>query len=228
MATHLRTTTSPQLGADICAAIADGLASDDATKHLAPLWESLTAKGDTLAADRRKLERGLGRARARLAVADAQWDPEIAAFGRDVVDKTGGHRDAPPYTRFFKDVSPSAAQAFGIDREVKQGREWLDELGRNPDEPLALKWSPRLGMVTNRLDGAAQERANGLRALALQGTSEELYVEDINLELDRLEGDLKKLFPGQPKRVAAFLEPTRPKRKREAGNADEGPDGEDS
>ncbi|MDC3961793.1 hypothetical protein [Polyangium jinanense] len=228
MATHLRPNTSAQPAADICAAIADGLASDEATKHLAPLWESLTAKGDALAAEGRKQERALGRARARLAVADAQWDPEVASFGRDVVDKTGGRRDVPPYTRFFKDVSPSAAQAFGIDREVKQGREWLDELGRNPDEPLALKWSPRLGTVTDKLDDTAKERANGLRALALQGTSEELYVEDINLELDRLEGDLKKLFPGQPKRVAAFLEPTRPKRKREAGDADEGPEGEDS
>ncbi|MDI1446345.1 hypothetical protein [Polyangium sp. 6x1] len=228
MATHLRTTTSPAPAADICASIADGLASDDATKHLAPLWESLTAKGDALAAERRKLERALGRARARLVVADSLWDPEVAAFGRDIVDKTDGRRDAPPYTRFFKDVSPSAAQAFGVDREVKQGRAWLDELGRNPDEPLALKWSPRLGAVTDRLDLNAQERANGLRALALQGTSEELYVEDINLEIDRLEGDLKKLFAGQPKRVAAFLEPTRPKRKREAGDANEGPEGEDS
>ncbi|MDC3960053.1 hypothetical protein [Polyangium jinanense] len=228
MVTHLRTSTSPQLAADICAAIADGLTSDDTTKHLAPLWESLAAKGDALSAERRKLERALGRARARLAVADAQWDPEVAAFGRDVVDKTGGRRDVPPYTRFFKVVSPSAAQDFGVEREVKQGREWLDELGRNPDEPLALKWTPRLGAVTDKLDGASKERANGLRALALQGTSEELYVEDINLELDRLEGDLKKLFPGQPKRVAAFLEPTRPKRKREADSADEGQDGEGS
>ncbi|MDI1435419.1 hypothetical protein [Polyangium sorediatum] len=228
MATHLRTNTSAQLAADICASIADGLSSDDATKHLASLWESLTATGDALSAERRKLERALGRARARLAVADAQWDPEVAAFGRDVVDRTDGRRDAPPYTRFFKDVSPSAAQAFGIEREVKQGRAWLDELGRNPDEPLALKWTLRLGSVTNKLDGSAMQRADGLRALALQGTSEELYVEDINLELDRLEGDLKKLFPGQPKRVAAFLEPTRPKRKREVGSTDEGPEGEDS
>ncbi|MDI3289708.1 hypothetical protein [Polyangium sp. 15x6] len=228
MATHLRPNTSAQPAADTCAAIADGLASDEATKHLAPLWESLTAKGDALAAERRKLERSLGRARARLAVADAQWDPEVAAFGRDVVDKTGGRRDAAPYTRFFKDVSPSAAQDFGVDREVKQGREWTDELGRNPDEPLALKWSPRLGAVTDKLDGAAKERANGLRALALQGTSEELYVEDINLELDRLEGDLKKLFPGQPKRVAAFLEPTRARRKRAAGDGDDAESGDGS
>ena len=228
MATHLRMTTSPQLAADICAAITDGLAGDDTTKHLAPLWESLTAKGDLLAAERRKLERALARARVRLAVADSRWDPEVAAFGRDIVDRTGGRRDAQPYTRFFKDVTPSAAQAFGIEREVKQGHEWLDELARNPDEPLAMEWTPRLGAVTERLEMDAKARENGLRALALQGTSEELYVEDINLELDRLEGDLKKLFPGQPKRVAAFLEPTRPKRKREAGNADEGPEGEDS
>jgi hypothetical protein len=228
MATHLRSGTSPQAAADICAAIADGLTCDDTTKHLAPLWESLAGKGDALSTEQRKLTRALGRARARLAVADALWDPEVAAFGRDVVDKTGGRRDAPPYTRFFKNVSPSAAQDFGIDREVKQGREWLDELARDPNEPLASKWSSRLGAVTEKLEAASKERKNGLRALALQSTSEELYVEDINLEIDRLEGDLMKLFPGQPKRVAAFLEATRPKRRRAATEGDEAEGGEET
>jgi len=216
MATHLRENISAQAAADICAAITDGLVSDDATKPLAPLWESLTAKGDLLAADRRKSERTLTRSRARLAVADAQWDPEIAAFGRDVVDRTNGRRDAPPYTRFFKETSPSAAQDFGVEREVKQARAWLDELGREPAEELATKWTPRLTQVTDNLETASKDRGEALRVLALQDTAEELYVEDINLELDRLEGDLKKLFPGQPRRVASFLEPTRPKRRRAA------------
>ncbi|MRG97100.1 hypothetical protein [Polyangium spumosum] len=219
---------NPQPAADICSAIADGLVSDDITAHLAPVWEMMAAKGDALAADRRKRERTLGRARARLAVADSRWDPEVAAFGRDIVDQAGGRRDVPPYTRFFKDVSPSAAQDFGIDREIKQGQAWLDELGRNPDEPIAIKWTPRLGAVTGTLDACSKARVDGLRALALQGTSEELYVEDINLELDRLEGDLKKLFPGQPKRVAAFLEATRPKRKRATDEDDEGTGGQNS
>lgn len=219
---------NPQPAADICSAIADGLVSDEITAHLAPVWEMMAAKGDALAAERRKRERTLGRARARLAVADSRWDPEVAAFGRDIVDRTDGRRDKPPYTRFFKDVAPSEAQAFGIDREVKQGHAWLDELARNPDEPLAIQWTPRLGAVTGTLEACAQARVDGLRALALQDTAEELYVEDINLELDRLEGDLKKLFPGQPKRVAAFLEPTRPRRKRGAEDEDEGPGGNNS
>ena len=37
---------------------------------------------------------------------------------------------------------------------------------------------------------------------------------DVNRELDVLEGELLKLFPGQPKRVAAFLEATRPASRR--------------
>jgi len=31
----------------------------------------------------------------------------------------------------------------------------------------------------------------------------------VNRELDRLEGDLKKLFPGKPNRVASYLAATR-------------------
>jgi hypothetical protein len=224
MATHLRENTSAQTAADACASIAGALDSDDATKHLAPLWDALAAKGDALAAERRKLERSLARARARLAVADAQWDPEVAAFGRDIVDRTDGRRDRPPYTRFFKDVSPSEAQDFGVEREVKQGRAWLDELGREPNEPLAEKWAPRLSKVTDKLSLAATNRADGLRALALQGTAEELHVEAVNLELDKLEGELLKLFPGQPKRIAAFLEATRPRRKRAGDEGNEAPD----
>jgi hypothetical protein len=36
-----------------------------------------------------------------------------------------------------------------------------------------------------------------------------LLVGDVNDELDRLEGDLKKLFPGDPNRVASYLAATR-------------------
>jgi hypothetical protein len=36
-----------------------------------------------------------------------------------------------------------------------------------------------------------------------------LLVGEVNVELDRLEGDLKKLFPGAPNRVASYLAATR-------------------
>jgi len=225
MATHLRETTSAQGAADTCAAIAGALDSDDNTKHLAPLWDSLTAKGDLLANERRKLERALLRARARLAIADATWDPEIGAFARDVLDQSGGKRDQLPNTRFFNAVTASEAQDFGVEREIKQGEGWLDELDRNPTEPLAVKWKPRLTKVNGALSTAATNRTNALRAVALQGTSETIYIEEINLELDKLEGDLLKLFPGQPKRVAAFLEATRPRRKRSGDDGSEPPAG---
>jgi len=116
MATHLRENTAAQTAADVCAAIAGVLDSDASTKHLAPLWDSLAAKGDALANERRKLERVLARARAKLAVADASWDPEVGAFARDVLDQSGGKRDQLPNTRFFKDVTASEAQDFGVER----------------------------------------------------------------------------------------------------------------
>jgi hypothetical protein len=214
MATHFPEETSIHAATDACDAIAGGLDSDPETQHLAPLWEAMTAKGDTLVNDRRTVERTLGRARVKVGVMDARWDPEVAAFGRDVVDQSGGKRDQLPYTRFFKKVSPSAAQTFGVDREVQQGKDWLAELARDPNENLAQKWTPRLSVVTDNLAAGSAHRLTALKALALQDVAEELFIADINREIDILEGALLQLFPGQPKRVAAFLEPTRPRRKR--------------
>ena len=214
MATHLREEVSAEVAADTCAAIASALASDPVTQPLAPLWEKLTDKGDALAAERRSLERATQRARAILAVADAIWDTDVAACGRDLFDQSSGRRDAVPYTRFFVGTSPSQVQDFGIDREVAQGRLWIKELGRDPAEALAVKWTPRFTTTTDALETASKDRVERLSALAIHGTSEVLYVEAINLELDRLEGDLKKLFPGQPDRVASFLASTKPRRKK--------------
>lgn len=210
MATHLRTNTNIHLVSDICAAIAAALDSDPQTKQLAPTWDTLTAKADGLVTDRRTVDRALGRARAKLGVFDAQWDPEVAGFARDVNDQSGGKRDQAPNTRFFNKVTASAAQSFGIDREVQQGQEWIAELHRHPAEPLATKWIARLELVTNALAGGSTARRNALQASALQDTTEELFIADVNREIDVLEGELLKLLPGQPKRVAAFLEATRP------------------
>ena len=220
MATHIRENTIIQSVADVCSAVAGGLDSDPATKHLAPLWDAVTNKADSLVNARRTAERTLGRARARLAVMDATWDPEIAAFGRDVVDQSGGKRDQAPYTRFFKTVAPSTAQDFGTDREVELGKTWLAELNRDPNEALATKWIPRLTTVTENLSSASTNRRTGLQTLALQDTAEELFIADVNREIDILEGELLKLFPGQPKRIAAFLEATKPRHKRSRGYDD--------
>ncbi|MBK9260676.1 MAG: hypothetical protein IPM54_12745 [Polyangiaceae bacterium] len=222
MATHIRDTTIIENATDICAAIAGGLESDPETKHLAPLWDGLTAKGDALVSARRVAERTLGRARVRLDVLDAKWDPEVGAFGRDVVDQSGGKRDQAPYTRFFKNVSPSAAQDFGVDREVAQGNAWLAELARDPNEPLAQKWTPRLAAATEALATGSTNRRKALETLALQDTAEELFIADVNIEIDVLEGELLKLFPGQLKRVAAFLSPTKPRTKRSRKKDDSG------
>lgn len=209
MATHFRNTATIQFIADACASIAAALDSDPQTKSLAGLWDALTNKADSLVNARRTAERTLGRVRAKLAVLDVIWDPEIAAFGRDVVDQSGGKRDQAPYLRFFKTTTPSAAQDFGIDREVKQGNDWLAELARHPNEDLATKWIPRLTNVTNDLAAGAQNRRSALQTMALQSTAEELFLDDLNREIDILEGELQKLFPGRPKRVASYLEATR-------------------
>lgn len=77
-----------------------------------------------------------------------------------------------------------------------------------------MEWTPRWVADTDALETAAGARDAAVLAEAPLDAEQRLYIDDINLELDRLEGDLKKLFPGQPKRVAAFLAPTRATKQR--------------
>ena len=220
MATHLREAMAAQTAADICADIAAGLDADSETKDLAPLWDALAVKGDGLAASRRTFERTLGRARARVGVLDVVWDFDAGAFARDVLNESHGRRDEAPNTRFFAKVPASEAQSFGIAREVEQGRAWIQELGRDPSEALADRWIPRLTKSTDALEAAGKDRSAAMSPLAMHGMTEVLYVEEINIELDKLEGTLKQRFPRQPKRIAAYVDPTKPKRSRK--DEDEG------
>lgn len=63
-----------------------------------------------------------------------------------------------------------------------------------------------------------------------EGVSEILLLEEINVEIDKLEGELKKRFPRQPKRVAAYLAPLSAKRSPEPDKEEDGdsPDKSDS
>lgn len=140
---------------------------------------------------------------------DATWDACVAAFGRAVVDASVGRRDQAPYTRFFGKATPSAVQKFGIGRELETARAWLVELSRNPGEALAQTWTPKLKQATDALEAAVNQRNDTVNALGPIRTSVVLLIDDVNHELDRLEGELLKLFPGQPNRVASFLAATR-------------------
>ena len=165
-----------------------------------------------MAGQRQQIVRAQRRARAKLGVCDNLWDTVEAAFGRAVVDASGGRRDQSPYTRFFAKAAPSAVQTFGIQREIDTARDWLIELGRNPAEPLATTWIPQLTQVTDNSDEACKARNQAVRALGPHQTTVTLFVDDVNCELDRLEGQLKLLFPGDAQRVASYLAVTRPQR----------------
>jgi hypothetical protein len=82
-------------------------------------------------------------------------------------------------------------------------------LARNPSEALAQLWTPRLKDATDALEMAFNQSNDTVNALGPQRTSVVLFIDDVNRELDRLEGDLKKLFPGNPDRVASYLAATR-------------------
>lgn len=212
MATHLREATSIETIADVCDAVGAALESDPATCHLAPVWSGLTARADDLVLEKRKLERSLRRTRARLVVADARWDSEVAAFGRAVVDASSGSRTVPPYTRFFNKTAPSVSQTFGYEREIGLGHQWMTELNREPSEPLATTFIPRLENATGTLKKALEERTASVRAYEPHKTSVVLLLDAVNRELDITEGELLKLFPGERARVASYLLASRPTR----------------
>ncbi len=212
MGTHIRETSAIGTAVEIVDTTCAAIESDPATSHLAPTWSSMRDKGDELAANGRKLDRDVARARGRLNVQDTLWDTTVAGFGRAVVDAANGRRDQPPYTRFFAKAPPSAVQDFGIQREIDLARVWLTELARDPGEPLAQTWTPKLKEATDALEAAFSQRNDTVGALAPQQTSVVLYIDSVNREIDRLEGDLKKLFPGEPDRVASYLAATRPSR----------------
>lgn len=209
MATKVPEGVSIRVVVEVTDSICAALESDPETGTLAPTWAAMRDKADGLAKSRLDCDRAATRARARLAVGDAKWDATVAAFGRAVVDVSGGRRDQPPYTRFFSKATPSATQNFGIQRELEMAHAWLVELARNPAEPLAQTWTPKLKAATDALEMAFNQRNDTVNALAPLQTSVALLIDDVNRELDRLEGDLKKLFPGAPTRVASYLAATR-------------------
>jgi hypothetical protein len=209
MAAKIPDDVSVRVVAEVTDAIDAALGSDPETSALAPTWQAMRDKTDGLWKARGDCGRAATRARARLAVCDAKWDRTVAAFGRAMVDASGGRRDQPPYTRFFAKATPSAAQKFGIAREIDIGREWLVELARNPAEPLAQAWTARLAEATDALAMAFNQRNDTVKAQGPVQTSVALLIDDVNRELDRLEGDLKKLFPGQPDRVGSYTAVTR-------------------
>ena len=219
MATKIPDGASVRVVVEVTDSTCAALESDPETATLTATWSSMRDKADGLAKSRLDCDRAAARARARLAVCDAKWDATVAAFGRAIVDASGGRRDQPPYTRFFGKTTPSAAQKFGIEREIETARGWLVELARNPTEPLAQTWTPKMKEATDALEMAFNQRNDTVKALAPLQTSVVLLIDDVNRELDRLEGDLKKLFPGKPDRVASYLAATRNNRASSNGEA---------
>lgn len=167
---------------------------------------------DALAKARSDADRALARARIQLGVLDAKWDTTVASFGRNVVDVAGGQRGVPDYLRFFGKASPSAVQDFGIQREIDSARAWLVELARDPNQPLSQTWTPKLKTATDELEMALNRRRDCQRAIEPLQTAVLLLIDDVNHELNRLEGDLKKLFPMDAARVASYLSATRASR----------------
>lgn len=221
MAPHVREGTSIQAVVEMVDAVAGGLEADPLTASLAPTWATMVARGDDLSAMLTAARRASRRAGQRLFVVDKRWDETIAAFGRHVLDLAGGARDAQPYTRFFHALRPSDAQKVGPARALATGDEWLLEIDREPSSALATEWKPRIVLVQDALRVAHGGRGDALRAEGPIVTAVRLYVDDLNHEIDRLEGDLLRIFAGRRERAAAFFEPFRPARR--AGEPEDPP-----
>ena len=99
MSTKMKENASIETEVNVVDSISAALESDPAASSLAPPWVAMRNKADGLAENGRKLDRDALRARSRLTVQDSQWDTTVAAFGRAVVDASGGRRDQAPSTR---------------------------------------------------------------------------------------------------------------------------------
>ncbi len=211
MATHLRSDTSADAATDIVDSIAAALEADPETADLAPSWNALVTRGDALGATLRAKRRAARRARSLVAVRDALWDLSVRAFDRAALVFYQGQKLSPSYTRFWRAGKPSEVTAFGIDREVEVGRAMIGELTHGPAvrDTLADEWRPKLTTVTDGLAAASTTRREAVRDLGPSLSEQYLFVEDINLEIDRLEGTLQTRFPGQARRVASYLIATR-------------------
>jgi hypothetical protein len=221
MATHLRIDLDIHTVADVVDAVAAGLHADPATTSLAATWDAMRDKADAIAADVRARRRASRRSRARLAVADQVADDDHAALGRAALDVAIGDRGAEPYRSLYGDVPPSEAQKFGAARSVAFGRRTAAELER-VGGPLQASFGARVAASTNALEAALAERGAAALAESTASSAADVFIEDVNRELDRLEGDLLRLFPRASGRVAAFLSPTR--REPAARKADRGGD----
>ena len=113
---------------------------------------------------------------------------------------------------------PGSVDLFS-DKEIELATSWLAELARDPSEALAQTWTARLKTATDGLQTACTQRDQAVAALGPHHTSVALLVGEVNAELDRLEGDLKKLFPGDANRVASYLAATRSNYQKGKGEA---------
>lgn len=184
------------------------------TRVFATAWTALFLRGDEFAAQGRYHRRATGRARAREKVADVNWDRNNLGFSRFTLDASNGRRDAAPYTTFYPVAAPSKINEYGIDREVEIGRGIVSILASDAGAPFRAAWESRWAANNEALASAARTKKDAILAQATFSANETLYIEEINRELDRLEGDLLRLFAGERDSVDAFLAPTRPTPKR--------------
>jgi hypothetical protein len=222
MATHLRSNTAAESAVDVVDSIAAALETDPQTEHLAPVWTALVSRGDALVADLVRVRRTARRARSRLWVLDAIWDAVMRGFDRAALDAVDGQKQSPGYTRFWRSGTAAEVTRFGADREVDVARAIIGMLPPAPHtiDPLRDTWVPKLTPATDALAAASTARREAVVAIGPYLSAQFLYVEDVNLELDRLEGALQGIFPGDAKRVASYLAATR---RDDAGAADATP-----
>jgi hypothetical protein len=209
MATHIRENTSTSTVVEAVDGIAAAVGADPQTLHLAPSWTALVTRGDDLAHRIELARRTLRRARAVVAVRDSIWDAWIKQVDREMLATSGGHRDHSSYAVFFGDASANDATRWGIDREVEFGRALLAKMGPEATSPVASRYAPRTRELTEALATANDARKEALRAIGPLLGEQLLYIEDVNAEIDRLEGQLQVLFPREPKRVASYLSATK-------------------
>ena len=143
-----------------------------------------------------------------VAVRDSIWDAWIKQVDREILASVSGDRGHSSYAQFFGAASANDATRWGIDREVEFGRGLVGKLGPETS-PIGSRYTARTRELTEALATANDARKAAVRALGPLLGEQLLYIEDVNTEIDRLEGQLQVLFPREPKRVASYLAATK-------------------
>jgi len=170
----------------------------------AALADHLTAQNqalDNLRLAREKKQRDLMRLRVLLRLADYNWDQTVRSFSHAVEITEGGSRGALHRALFPNGISAVVTPTGAS--QVTTAKAMVDLLNASKAinvDKVRNEWQPRLTDALTKLTTAANDRDTATREVGLMRVNEEALREDHAVLVDKLAGEVRALFPKEPKR----------------------------